>query len=173
MVMVASYLAGGVIRDATGTITDVFATSQNLAKFETSGFDIEASYRIPQFAGLPGMMSFRALATYVDKLVTKTGTNTNDTAGDVGDAIAGLPNWRANFDIDYITEDFSLNARARYVGGGDFNDQLDIVNGKISARTYIDLGAEFSVMDNFTLFGNVRNLFDKDPPLVTTTYNAH
>ena len=28
-------------------------------------------------------------------------------------------------------------------------------------------------MDNFTLFGNVRNLFDKDPPLVTTTYNAH
>ena len=119
------------------------------------------------------MMSFRALATYVDKLVTKTGTNTNDTAGDVGDAIAGLPNWRANFDIDYITEDFSLNARARYVGGGDFNDQLDIVNGKISARTYIDLGAEFSVMDNFTLFGNVRNLFDKDPPLVTTTYNAH
>ena len=162
-----------VVRDATGTITDVFATSQNLAKFETSGFDIEASYRIPQFAGLPGMMSFRALATYVDKLVTKTGTNTNDTAGDVGDAIAGLPNWRANFDIDYITEDFSLNARARYVGGGDFNDQLDIVNGKISARTYIDLGAEFSVMDNFTLFGNVRNLFDKDPPLVTTTYNAH
>lgn len=162
-----------VVRDATGTITDVFATSQNLAKFETSGFDIEASYRIPQFAGLPGMMSFRALATYVDKLVTKTGTNTNDTAGDVGDAIAGLPNWRANFDIDYITEDFSLNARARYVGGGDFNDQLDIVNGKISARTYIDLGAEFSVMDDFTLFGNVRNLFDKDPPLVTTTYNAH
>ena len=167
------FACDAVIRDETGTITDVFATSQNLSKFETSGFDIEASYRIPQFAGLPGMLSLRGLATYVDKLVTKTGTNTNDTAGDVGDSVFGLPSWRANFDIDYITDEFRLNTRVRYVGGGEFDDQLDIVNNKISARTYVDLGAEFTVMENMTLFGNVRNLFDKDPPLVTTTYNAH
>jgi outer membrane receptor protein involved in Fe transport len=50
---------------------------------------------------------------------------------------------------------------------------LNIVNGDIGARTYVDLGGEFTVMDKYTLFGRVNNVFDEDPPLITTTYNAH
>ncbi|WP_129791314.1 TonB-dependent receptor domain-containing protein [Sphingosinicella sp. CPCC 101087] len=165
-----------VIRDGTGTITTVFAFAQNIARFQTSGFDIEASYQMPmsRIADVPGTLRLRALATYVDKLVFETGANVRDTAGDVGDPVAnGLPKWRANFSAAYQTDSITVDARIRYVGGGQFNDELNIVNGDIGARTYVDLGAEFRVMDRFTFFGRVRNVFDVNPPLITTTYNAH
>jgi iron complex outermembrane recepter protein len=165
-----------VIRDATGTIETIFAVAQNIAEFETSGVDFEASYRTPisGFLGLPGSFYVRALATYVDELAFQTGFNRRDVAGDVGDSVVdGLPKWRGILTLGYDEDAFGIGARARYVGGGDFNDEQDIVNGEIDARTYIDLNASFDVMDSFTFYGNVSNLFDVKPPLVTTTGSAH
>jgi len=43
------------------------------------------------------------------------------------------------------------------------------VNNDIKSRTYVDLGAQFNVADNFTLNATVNNLFDRDPPYVTYT----
>lgn len=59
-----------------------------------------------------------------------------------------------------------LDARVRYVGGGKFDHLLTtLVNNDISSRTYVDLGAHFRVMDRFTLFSDVNNVFNVDPPL--------
>lgn len=165
-----------VIRDATGTIDTVYVVAQNIAQFETSGVDIEVSYRTPtaDFLGLPGSFYVRGLATYVDKLVFQTFFNRRDVAGDVGDSVVdGLPKWRGILSVGYDADDFDIGARARYVGGGNFNDEQNIVNGDIDARTYIDLNVSFDVMDSFTFYGNVSNLFDVEPPLVTTTGSAH
>jgi iron complex outermembrane recepter protein len=165
-----------IVRDATGTITTVFAVAQNIARFETSGFDFEAAYQIPmsRIADVSGTLRLRALATYVDELVFDSGANVRDTAGDVGDPVpSGLPKWRANFSAAYENDVLGLDLRVRYVGGGQFNDELNIVNGDIGARTYVDLGAQFRVTDSFTFFGRVNNVFDVDPPLITTTYSPH
>jgi iron complex outermembrane receptor protein len=162
-----------VIRDDTGTITTVYAYSQNIAQFETSGFDFEATYRLP-LSSLPGSLSFRALATYVEKLVFNSGANIRDTAGSVGDSVpSGLPKWRGTFSAAYQTDSLVVDARIRYVGGGDFNKAQNIVNSRIGARTYVDLGADFTFLDNYTVFGRVTNLFDEKPPLITTTYSPH
>ncbi|WP_114952050.1 TonB-dependent receptor domain-containing protein [Sphingosinicella terrae] len=165
-----------VVRDATGTITTVFAVAANIARFKTSGFDFEIAYRMPmsRIADIPGSLRLRALATYVDELVFDSGANVRDTAGDVGDPVAnGVPKWRGNFSIAYENDDYTIDARIRYVGGGQFNDELDIVNGDIGARVYFDLGTEFRVRERFTFYARVSNLFDENPPLITTTYSPH
>ena len=160
-----------VVRDATGTITTVFANAQNIARFETRGFDIEASYllRMSDLAqNLDGTLRVRALATYVDRLVTNDGVTSIDRAGDVGNTVAGLPKWRGTLSFTYQNDSFGLDARVRYVDGGDFDSQnLQLVNNDVESRTYLDLGAQFKVGDRFTLFGNVNNVFDRDPPLNT------
>ncbi|NTZ43279.1 TonB-dependent receptor, partial [Altererythrobacter sp. SALINAS58] len=103
-----------------------------------------------------------------------TGFNRRDVAGNVGDSVVdGLPKWRGLLSVGYDEDAFGIGARARYVGGGQFNDEQDIVNGEIDARTYVDLNARFEVADRFTFFGNVNNLFDVKPPLITTTGSAH
>ncbi|MDT9598696.1 TonB-dependent receptor plug domain-containing protein [Sphingosinicella rhizophila] len=156
-----------ITRDpVSGTITDVRATNANIASLRTNGIDIEAAYVLPmsRVSNMPGALRFRALATYVNELVID-GVNKAGSVGDI--AIGGIPHWRGNFSATYQSDTYGLDLRIRYVGGGKFDaSQPNIVNNDVGARTYVDLGAQFKVADKFTFFGNVRNLFDKDPPLV-------
>jgi outer membrane receptor protein involved in Fe transport len=164
-----------IIRDPlTQTLVTVFSNSQNIATFETSGLDFEAAYVLPmsQIAGdKQGTLRFRALATYVDKYVFDTGLTGGrvDRAGEVGDFQLGMPKWRGTFSATYQDDVIGLDARVRYVGGGIFsNDFVGVVaNNDIGARTYVDIGAQFKVAERFSFYGNVSNLFDRNPPFVT------
>ena len=81
----------------------------------------------------------RALATYVDELVFDTGVTRVETAGDVGDSVLrATPKWRGTLSATY--ED---------------------------ANVGFDIRARFKIDDRFMLFGNVNNVFDRDPPLIT------
>ena len=163
-----------VDRAANGTITTVRAIQANIASFKTNGLDIEASYVLPmsRISSLPGTLRFRALASYVHKLLFQTpaciaSSTCRETAGSVGDTVVnGLPHWRGNFSVTYQAEHYGLDVRVRYVGGGKFDKQdPTILNNNISSRTYVDVGAQFKIAERFTLLANVRNVFDKDPPL--------
>lgn len=161
-----------ITRDATGTVTQVQAVQQNLATFQTRGYDIEASYLLrlnDLSANLPGTIRFRGLATYVDRLIFDTGITSVDSAGEVGDSVQrGTPKWRATVGATYQDAVLGFDLRVRYVDGGAFNSALTtLVNNEIKSRTYVDLGVQFKVQERFTLFGNVNNLFDRDPPLST------
>ncbi|MFN3472681.1 MAG: TonB-dependent receptor domain-containing protein [Blastomonas sp.] len=163
---------GRITRDATGTVVQVAANQQNIASFETSGFDMEASYimRLSSIgANLPGSIRLRALATYVDTLVFDTGLSRVETAGDVGDSVQrATPKWRGTLSASYQDESFGLDVRARYIGGGNFDrTRTTLINNSIGSRTYVDIGAQFKVAEELVLFANVNNVFDRKPPLIT------
>ena len=165
---------GRITRDATGTVVEVASNAQNIARFETKGFDIEASYLMQMSSlssSIPGSLRIRALATHVKKFVFDTGVSRIDTAGDVGSSTGNaIPKWRGTLSFTYQGEALGLDARVRYVGSGKFNHLLDgvLVNNDVKAFTYLDLGAQFKATDRFTLSLNVNNVFDKDPPLSPT-----
>lgn len=177
-----------ITRDpTTQTVTEARSNAQNIANIQTRGVDIEMSYllRMSDLSeNMPGSLRLRALATYTDRFIQSTGIPPIvNTAGDVGDAVAGgLPKWRATFGATYQNDDVGLDLRVRYVDGGKFNQLLvdnpatagteGLINNDISSRTYVDLGAQFKVLDRFTFFGNVNNLFDVDPP-ISTAGNIH
>lgn len=165
-----------ITRDETGTIVTAFATTQNIARFKTRGLDIEAAYslQMSRISKLPGRLNIRLLATYVDLLSFETEFSRRQVAGDVGGAVLdGVPRWRATANVGYDSDHLSTFARIRYVGGGKFDHSQPIVNNKVSARTYVDVGVQFNVADHFSVFGNVNNLFDVAPPLMTESYSPH
>ena len=163
-------LCSQIVR-ANGLITTVFATFVNLAEYRTHGVDFEASYVLPLAnlsPALPGSLRFRGLATYVPSLTTDDGVSRIEYVGDVGEAVPfGTPRWRGTASITYQDKVLSADARLRYVGGGVWNHLLDIENNRISARTYLDLGARVRIAE-LTLSASVNNVFDVDPPLTTT-----
>ncbi len=159
-------LCDATVRDPDGTLTTVFATFLNLARYETTGVDFEASY-VTQAIG--GTLSLRGLATYVQKLEINDGVNTFDRAGDVGDVAFSTPKWRATASANWRGDVFGADVRVRYVGGGDYNSLLNIENSRIGSRTYLDLGGQINVGSDFQLFGTVNNLFDRQSPI--TSYN--
>ena len=160
---------GIIVREADGSIGSITNIFRNLANYRTQGLDIEASYRMPLG---DGTLSFRALANHVFNLKI----NGAEVSGYVGgDTAFSTPKWRGTGTIAFDNDSFGANLRVRYVDGGldrpltvVNNVPVPIVNNKVGSRTYIDLGAQFKA-GPFTLFGNVNNLLDRDPPITTYT----
>jgi iron complex outermembrane receptor protein len=160
-----------ITRDpTTQNVVAIEANAQNIASFQTRGLDFEASYAF-QLSTLsdrvPGSLRIRALATYVKNFIFDTGVSRVDSAGDVGETgLNALPKWRGLLSLAYQGDRFGADARVRYVGGGLYDQQVPLlVNNKINSRTYVDIGARFKIMDQFEIFGNVNNVFDRKPPL--------
>ena len=46
---------------------------------------------------------------------------------------------------------------------------FDSVNGELAAREYIDLAASWNATKQLTIWGGVNNVFDKDPPIISSS----
>jgi iron complex outermembrane recepter protein len=159
-----------ITRDAGGTITDINATYINIAQFTNKGFDFEASYRTA-FAG--GQLTTRALANYVDTLEVDNGIVTIDGAGYLGSQATFLvPKWRGSLTVAYESEMIGGDVRARYLDGGGYAPAsvlANVGNNHIGSRTYFDVGLRGYLPlpgdSRLTVYGNVQNVFDKEPAL--------
>ncbi len=142
-----------------------YGNYQNLAFYKTRGVDFEIGYRLPVNIGeVPGTVRFRLLGTYVDKFIVNDGVITRERVGDIGSASWAVP-WRMTAMLGWETEDFSTEARIRYVGRGYQDQTLPIVNNRIAARAYLDLSAQYRIGEAFSIYANINNALDRDPPL--------
>jgi len=165
-------LCSRVERDANNNITRTVSTYVNLASYKTNGIDAELSYVLPLsrlFASSDGRMKFRLLGTWVDSLTTDDGVVKLEYVRSQGYSFGlGVPAWRVNGSIGYEDRSFSGLIRARYISPGEYNNQVPLTNNHIGAYTYVDLQAQVrvpvSASREMELYGNVSNLFDKDPP---------
>jgi len=161
--------------------------SFNFASIETSGFDIEASYRWPQLFGLPGTFSVRGLATHIREYLTDNGlpgTVPLDTAGVNTDIRA---DWKVLAIQSYETDKFSVMIQERWISDGVLGNQYiecrpgtcpestvnrpTIDNNHVDGAFYLDVGASYEVLPNATAYFKVDNVLDEEPARVTTFIN--
>jgi iron complex outermembrane receptor protein len=160
-------LCGAIVRDAGGTVTSVFSTRFNAQQLKTRGLDVEAAYRTKLGAG---SFSARVLANYVKSLETINNGISVDNAGAV---VAGVPHWRVNLEGVYQIGTLTVRSLVRYVQGGLLNatyvEGVDIDDNTVPGRTYVDASFIYRMSKNVSVFGKVENLFDKDPPITTSS----
>lgn len=176
----AASLCSLVIRDSSGTITQIVATQINLSQLKTSGVDMELSYSTPLSAiasSWGGELSLRMLATYVDELITNDGRVSIDRAGDVGSDVTGIPHWRWNASATYYNGPLTAHLQGRYVGGGKYDHtfgEFGINDNDIKSVFYVDASAQYTLHEQgdsqLQLFGAINNLLDKDPPINPTSF---
>jgi outer membrane receptor protein involved in Fe transport len=179
----------------TKSISRVNNQAVNLGKDTTRGVDFEADYTLPldRFGGSTlGSLNFRVLASYLYDLIIDPGNGGGifNYAGQSGPtaAFGGFntsPKWQANGFVTYTNGPFSGTVQVRYIGSGRFTTTslfggLAVAPGdagysttnanSISANSvpsawYVNLHASYDVTKNFTVFGNLNNLFNKAPPM--------
>jgi outer membrane receptor protein involved in Fe transport len=161
--------------------------SFNFASIETSGFDIEASYRWPQLFGLPGTVTVRGLATHIREYLTDNGlpgTVPVDTAGVNIDTKA---DWKVLAIQSYDTDKFSLQIQERWISDGVLGNQYiecqpgtcpestvnrpTIDNNHVDGAFYLDVGGSYEVLPGTTAYFKVDNVLDEDPARVTIFSN--
>jgi len=165
-----------------GYVTDL---QQNVGGVRTKGIDFNATYS--QRLNDWGTLGFNFDGTYLDEFKVNNGlTEPYDCAGYYGATCSNLtgtpsapsPRWRHKFRVSYSSPvGISLSLQWRYFGSvkvdaSSSNPSLSGVyfdpGAKISAQNYFDLVSTFKIGDKYNLRFGVNNLFDKQPPLVTS-----
>lgn len=160
-----------ISRGDDGRISHVDTSPQNLQTMKLRGADLEALYRQPLGAG---DLTVRALVSYVDSLELDDGEVVTRLAGSVDQptisSAGGVPHWNGSLRASYATGPLTLGLGVRHVGGGKIDHTLTEKDRNVleaSSRTYFDLNGAYDLTGNLSLFGTVRNLFDKDPPITS------
>lgn len=158
-------VVGGFVIDAHFELT-------NLGFLDTSGIDFAYSQSID--AG-PGTLTLMADATYLLEYKRQSSA-ASPVIDEVGEY--RYPEWLANAKARYAWNKWTGTLGLRYVDGYKDDpapstlDALGLPRDTVlyvDSWTVFDLNLSYDFTDNSFLSLNVRNLFDKDPPLVTGT----
>jgi outer membrane receptor protein involved in Fe transport len=176
-----------VVGAGTTDITAIDARSINIGKFETRGWDYEATYDIPLSQG---NVNLRFIGTYLYDLIVNTGLGNpvvdyEDQSGPVA-SFGGFntsPKWQARAWVTYARNRFTTTFETRYIGSGKLNAtyfesppgspsnrQLFSVNdNSVDDAYYLAWSGSFNLGRNedrgTQLFWAINNLLDEDPPV--------
>jgi len=171
--------AGSLWLSAGGYVIDL---PHNVGSVETRGVDGNLSYS--HRFGQIGTLSAAFNGTWVDEYVVDDGLDPSyDCAGLYGATCGNpLPKWRHKLRATMqFAQGFGLSAQWRFVGKVSHEGNSDdaALNGTtpqlgnhIPAQSYFDLAGTFTVGDHYDLRLGVNNIFDKDPPLVDSSFGS-
>jgi iron complex outermembrane receptor protein len=171
----------------------VTTTNGNTGGLKTSGVDFDAAYRF-DFAWGPfgeSRVDVGANVTYTDEFtatpVQALPASKNYCVGAFGPTCGQpIPRWKGVSRVTWRSGPATLSLRHRYIGevtvdtyllpkrlGAAFPDKASLTTPVIKAQSYFDLTGSYDVNEDMTLTAGVRNLFDKDPPIVGSSAPAN
>jgi iron complex outermembrane recepter protein len=176
----------------------ILQTSINAGASLVSGIDITSNYRLPLGAFGTFLTNFNGTWVQHNIITPYPGSGSYDCAGLFGaNCNEGInPRWRHTWRFTWETPwKVDVSALWRFIGPTSFDNNstnpllagseessYDAGNARIPGYNYLDLTATLHVLDNVEFRAGVTNLFDKDPPLLSTeisdgaqsnTYNAY
>jgi outer membrane receptor protein involved in Fe transport len=166
--------------------TYVMTTAANIGGIKTQGYDVAGHYGFRTDWGLMGNTRWNVDTnwTYVKELtftpIQDLPNIQNQCVGAWG-ATCGqpVPHWKGTARLTMNSGKLLLSARARYTGGVTVDTYVipdrqgkpapalnTLTNPTIKAYTYLDLTAGYEFSKMVSLTAGVRNLLDKDPPVL-------
>lgn len=161
----------------------------NFATQHARRFEVETSYRLPMdevHSGWKGNLAFHGGVThYISDLLDSgaIGSIPQQYAGENSDTL-GLPSWKYAAAFDYSLNHYELGLTLRGLSAGVYSqsqiqctsicpannpNHLTVSDNHIAGAWYLDLQATYhfnvSKADGEVFF-NVRNVLDRDPPIV-------
>jgi iron complex outermembrane receptor protein len=167
--------------DGIDRIIFINSARQNLGKATYEGIDFELAWgRRVNLLGGDERLTARLFGTYLIESSTTNyaGVKTERT----GELVSQNPRRRANLNVGYTRGGFGLTLIGRYHGGGRNSMALnredadgnvatwDVADNHTGSSVYWDtrLSYRFNMGGGEAeIFGNVQNLFDRDPPWIS------
>jgi iron complex outermembrane receptor protein len=177
-----------VQRDANGTLWlqgggKIVALNENLGGYNASGLDLALNYT--QSMGAMGGLGVHFLGSYVNKWEFEPikGGGTFDCAGLFGGQCSATggpnPKWRHKLRGTWATPwSVDLAMTWRHIDKVNhektssnpllFDPKLPATDRTMGMRDYIDIAGSWTINKTLSLRAGINNLFDRDPPLVST-----
>jgi iron complex outermembrane recepter protein len=182
-----------IVRTSSGSLSGssvatggyIVQTNLNIGAVAVKGIDVQAAYKHPLPMNL-GSMSyvFAGSELLSSTTIQYPGAPEYDCVGLFGPACQTVnPRWRHNLRASWETPwnvEFSAlwrfigpvtldnNSNQPLIGGGTY----DSFDARMPGMNYLDLFASWKILDNIQVRAGVNNVFDKDPPIVSSNVVA-
>ena len=176
----------GVAAGGTNIITEIAISPFNLAERINRGIDLELSYQmdVPGLGGNDGNLQLRGLVTHYLENYQDDGivTPTDSVGSNNGD---GPPDYMYRLTARYKSGPYSVNLTGRGISSGVYNTawvecttgcpasnsfNRTINDNSIDGQFVVDANLTYTLErandSSYEFFLNIRNLLDKDPPIV-------
>ncbi len=175
-----------------GLITNVFNGFQNLGEAIVAGVDVEVMYRrdINLFGGLGAggeNIIVRGLWGYLDQNSIDSDPRnpaSNTLIQNAGNMAMAMPRNTVTANMTYMNGPLRAFVQQRYIGSGKHSAQFNGINAiegvhinsnKVDKVFYTDMNLSWTIDQanggSMEIFGNVTNLFDRDPPIRGAFFN--
>ncbi|MFV8818983.1 TonB-dependent receptor [Haliea sp. E17] len=147
----------------TGFIEVINATAQNLSFLESEGIDFALSYSIDTAIG---QWVFKTNSTYM--LTYDDQFTADDPVVDYLEE-GSIPEWKANFTVNWYMDSFYATAFVTYLGemegiNARFFDPGDIIGGEtVDDQWRFNLSGGWDITDNWSVQLGVNNVTDEGP----------
>ena len=146
----------------------VTAKAANAATLKTSGIDISLDYLF-ELESFPGKFGINYVGSYLDSLDFKAFDESQfeSSVGKFGRGGGGepRPEYKHNLTANYVIDDYSFHLDWAFLSSvDDYN--VNSVIPSIDAYNFFTLSAIWDISENFRFVGGVKNLFDKEPPIL-------
>lgn len=151
----------------------------NLASLRNKGYDLEAAYRMNLNAfGVPGKLTFRALATHTISFLTNSGVVGTIPSEGAGVNMGGTPKWKGLASQSWENDKASLTLTERWISKGVYSNEFiecqtdcpvstlihpTIFDNKMKGAFYVDLGGTYKLSEKLTAYFKVDNIGNVDP----------
>lgn len=177
----------GIVRDPGGLITTAGtglpAFIQNLDFFKASGIEVglQSGFELGSIGELA--LSFNGNYYLSNEFQSVATSAVVDCNGGFSTSCNPVPKLRTVTRVTWFNGPFEASMLWRRVGAMDLQgtaeQKANVFSGfhHIDAHNYLDFSAGFQVRDNIRFSGVVKNLLDKDPPIIgndtgTTSFNS-
>lgn len=159
---------------ANGHFLNAYVNNQNLGRLDQKGFDIGATYTL-EADWLPGdglMFSYQGNIVTDYILQPNMAVSAIQCAGTYGATCSSdattlvQPDYRHNAFVSWLFGKGEV--RLTWVRIGSVRNSAPNQTGVIGAQDSFDLSASYEIVPEVRVSGGIQNLFDKDPPYVSS-----
>jgi outer membrane receptor protein involved in Fe transport len=162
-----------IVRDEnTHQVIEIEKRPMNAANEKVAGIDVNVKYKT-EYNGYQLSLNWDVTRLLTHENTAFDGAETEVLLGKITADRGSYAKWKSNIQTSVATQDWKFNYSIRYIGKADDENGGGPIGSSVPSIFYHDIQASYAMSDDLVFSAGIDNIFDKQPPFLTSTNDAN
>jgi len=162
-----------IVRDEnTHQVIEIEKRPMNAANEKVAGIDLNVKYKT-EYNGYQLSLNWDVTRLLTHENTAFDGAETEVLLGKITADRGSYAKWKSNIQTSVATQDWKFNYSIRYIGKADDENGGGPIGSSVPSIFYHDIQASYAMSDDLVFSAGIDNIFDKQPPFLTSTNDAN
>ena len=162
-----------IVRDEnTHQVIEIEKRPMNAANEKVAGIDVNVKYKT-EYNGYQLSLNWDVTRLLTHENTAFDGAETEVLLGKITADRGSYAKWKSNIQASVATQDWKFNYSIRYIGKADDENGGGPIGSSVPSIFYHDIQASYAMSDDLVFSAGIDNVFDKQPPFLTSTNDAN